>query len=387
MSNAKSSSGKKRLGVVYGSRSVEHEVSIITAVQMMNHVRQEEFELVPLYIDKQGRWWTGEKLTDINFYKDLDLISPEKKNGDVLEAVEFSPDPTKDHGIDVAIFCTHGGHGEDGTLAGLFELADIPFAAPGVVAAAVSIDKLLFKHVMQAAEVPVTPYIWFTRNEWQNDRKTQVDRVNKELQYPVFVKPATLGSSVGVTRAADEKELRDAVDLAAEFDTRLIVEEAARDFIEVNVSVTGYGADLQVSETEQPLQTDEFLSYADKYERGGGKKGGTKGMASLSRRIPAPISHSLGEKIQETALQIWHLLGGKGVARIDFFANPSTEEIWVGEVNAPPGSMAYYLWEATGKPYSELVNDLVAQAEAAHAEKHQLMHSIQSNILQKDDNQ
>ncbi len=189
---------------------------------------------------------------------------------------------------------------------------------------------------------------------------------------------------MGVTRAANEKELRDALDLAAEFDTRLIVEEAARDFIEVNVSITGYGADLQVSVTEQPLQTDEFLSYADKYEGGGGKKGGTKGMASLSRRIPAPITSSLSESIQTAARQAWHLLGGKGVARIDFFANPSTEDFWVGEVNAPPGSMAFYLWEASGKSYTELVSDLVTQAEAAHAEKHQLMHSIQSNILQKD---
>lgn len=384
MSSAHQPFLKKKLGVVFGSRSVEHEVSIITAVQMMNHVPQDQFELVPLYIDKQGRWWTGQSLTQIEFFKNLDLINPEKTTGDLLTAVNFSPDPTQDHGIDVAIFCTHGGHGEDGTLAGLFELANIPFAAPGVVAAGVAIDKLIFKHVMQAAGIPVTPYIWFTRGEWQENRKELVERAEKELQYPVFVKPATLGSSVGVTRATNDRELKDAIDLAVEFDTRIIVEEAARDFIEVNVSVTGYGSDIQVSITEQPLQTDEFLSYADKYERGGGKKGGTKGMASLSRRIPAPISGSLNEKIQEAALQAWHLLGGKGVARIDFFANPSTEEIWIGEVNAPPGSMGYYLWEATGKSYSELVVDLVVQAEAAHAEKHQLMHSIQSNILQKD---
>ncbi|MCD8484405.1 D-alanine--D-alanine ligase [Candidatus Woesebacteria bacterium] len=358
-------------------------MSIITAVQMMQHVPTDEFEVVPLYIDKQGRWWTGSELLDINFYKTLDLMNPAETT-DALHRIQFSPDPTEEHGIDVAIFCTHGGHGEDGTLAGLFELADIPFAAPGVVAAAVSIDKLVFKHVMEAAGVPVTKYVWFTRQEWLETRKEMLERVETSLEYPLFVKPATLGSSVGVTRAANEQELRNAIDLAAEFDTRLIVEEAARDCIEVNVSVIGTGDSTEVSTTEQPIQTDEFLSYADKYERGGGKKGGTKGMASLSRRIPAPISPDLEEKLHDTTRQIWKLLNGKGVARIDFFANPSSEEIWVGEVNAPPGSMAYYLWEATGKSYSELVQHLVNHAEAAHAEKHQLMHSIQSNILQKD---
>ncbi len=376
-------SEKKRLGVVFGSRSVEHEVSIITAVQMMQHVSADEFEVVPLYIDKQGRWWTGPELLDINFYKTLNLLNPAETT-DSLQRIQFSPDPTEDHGIDVAIFCTHGGHGEDGTLAGLFELADIPFAAPGVVAAAVAIDKLIFKHVMEAAGVPVTKYVWFTRQEWLETRKEVLDRVETSLEYPLFVKPATLGSSVGVTRAANEQELRNAIDLAVEFDTRLIVEEAARDCIEVNVSVIGTGDSTEVSTTEQPIQTDEFLSYADKYERGGGKKGGTKGMASLSRRIPAPISPDLEDKLHTTTRQIWKLLNGKGVARIDLFANPSTEEIWVGEVNAPPGSMAYYLWEATGKSYSELVQHLVDHAEVAHAEKHQLMHSIQSNILQKD---
>jgi len=378
------STAKKKLGVVFGSRSVEHEVSIITAVQMMKQVPREEFAVVPLYVDKKGSWWTGSALENIEFFKTLDLQNPQESAGDALERVSFSPDPTVDHGIDVAIFCTHGGHGEDGTLAGLFELADIPYAAPGVPAAGVAIDKLLFKHVMQAAGLPVTPYVWMSRHEWQSARKEMVERVENSLKYPLFVKPVTLGSSVGVTRAADERELKIALDLAAEFDTRLLVEEAARECIEVNVSVIGGEENIQVSTTEQPLQTDEYLSYADKYERGGKKAGGAKGMASLSRRIPAPITPDLTESIRAATQKIWRLLGGKGVARIDFFANLSTDEFWVGEVNAPPGSLAFYLWEASGKTYAELITDIVAHAESVHAEKHELMHSIPSNILQKD---
>lgn len=369
-----------RLGVVFGSRSVEHEVSIITACQMMKSVDRSRYQLVPLYIDKQGRWWTGERLSNIKTFQNLDLQNPQEQLSDVT-AVEFSPDPTKDHGIDVAIFCLHGGFGEDGTMAGLFELANIPYAAPGVVAAAVAIDKLITKHVAHSAGISIVNYRWFTRQDWAKDAAAQLANL-QELRYPLFVKPASLGSSVGVTRVNTEKTLRDAIELALSFDTRILVEEGAQDCIEVNVAITGTEGMYEVSQTEQPIQTDEFLSYADKYERGGGKKA-AKGMASLSRRIPAPISPSLSEKIQNAARQMWHLIDGTGVARIDFFANPSTEEFYLGEINCPPGSMAFYLWEASGKPYPQLVDDLVAQAQKRATTKKELMHSISSNILQK----
>lgn len=372
---------RTRLGILFGSRSVEHEVSIITATQLMRSVDERRYQVVPLYVDKRGRWWTGEDLRYMETFQELNLQAPEEDLPDIVP-ITFDPDPTVDHGVDVVIFCSHGGHGEDGTMAGLMELANIPYAAPGVVAAGVAIDKILTKHVAQAANIPVTPYVWFTRQQWQEDRKGTLQRV-MQLEGPWFVKPATLGSSVGVSRAADEKELRDAIDLAAEFDARLIVEEAARDCIEVNVSVTGTLGQYRVSTTEQPIQTDEFLSYADKYERGGGKKGATKGMAGLSRRIPAPITATLSSQIQSYAEKFWDVIGGKGVARIDFFANPSTEEVFLGEVNAPPGSMSFYLWEATELPYDELIDELVEQAQAAHAEKMAGMQSIESNILKQ----
>lgn len=365
-----------RLGVVFGSRSVEHEVSIVTATQLMKHVDSDKYDLVPLYIDKQGRWWTGESLQYAQTFASLDLQNPQ---GEGIEPVEFSADPTKDHPADVVIFCVHGGHGEDGTLAGLMELADIAYAAPGVVAAGVAIDKIITKHTAVASDIPVTAYTWFTRSEWQQAREEKLAQTSG-LTYPLFVKPATLGSSVGVQKVVDESTLAEAIDLAVEFDERVVVEEMAVDCIEVNVSVIGSGDSARVSITEQPVNTDEFLSYADKYERGGKK---TKGMAGLSRRIPAPISPELAEKIQQTALRFWRLMGGAGVARIDFFANPSTEEIFLGEVNAPPGSMAFYLWENTGFPYSQLIDFLVHQSQDRHQKKQTLMHSIESNILQK----
>lgn len=366
-----------RLGVVFGSRSVEHEVSIITATQLMKHVDSGKYQVVPLYIDKQGRWWVGDSLMRAETFRSLDLQNP---SGGDRKQIDFSPDPTKDHGVDAVIFCLHGGHGEDGTMAGLMELADIPYAAPGVVAAAVAIDKIITKHTAESAGIPVTKSTWFTRSEWQSARQEKINQTDG-LIYPLFVKPATLGSSVGVAKVESPDDLPEAVDLATEFDERIIIEEMARDCIEVNVSVIGSGENARVSITEQPVKTDEFLSYADKYERGGKK---TKGMAGLSRRVPAPISPDLTEKIQSTALRFWRLIGGSGVARIDFFADPSTEEIYLNEVNSPPGSMAFYLWEHSEFPYPQLIDFLVHDALERHQRKQTLMHSIESNILKKE---
>lgn len=363
--------------MIFGSRSVEHEVSIITATQLMRSVDRNRYELVPLYIDKRGRWWSGEELSRIETFQDLDLKNPEFSQAELFS---FSPDPTVDHGVDVVIFCLHGGHGEDGTLAGLMELADVPYAAPGVVGAAVAIDKLITKLTLLSAGFPVTKFKWFTSADWHSIRKELLGGMETGLKFPLFVKPATLGSSVGVTRVKNRLELEKAIDLAVEFDDRIIVEEEAAGCIEVNISVVGSADTAEASITEQPVKTDEFLSYADKYERGGKKTGG---MASLSRRIPAPLAPEFAKNMQEAAKEIWKVVNGSGVARIDFFANPSTEEFFVGEINTPPGSMAYYLWEATGVSYPELIDRLIETALERSKQKAKRTHSIGSNILQK----
>lgn len=397
-----------KIGVVFGSQSVEHEVSIITATQLMNRVSN-QYQVVPLYIDKQGRWWTGESLTKIKTFQQLDLQDPTGEDRRLVTATPYpaqtvpeqvSPDQPKAlelHSlIDTAIFCVHGGRGEDGTLAGLFELLDIPYVGPGVVAAAVGIDKIITKQVMESAGLGVTNFGWFTTADWKNGQ-AEVEHHISHLEYPLFVKPASLGSSVGISKVATPDKLAAAIDLAAQFDTRIVVEEAAPpDAIEVNIAVLGTADDCEASISEQPIQLDEFLSYADKYERGIGKSKsgdldnadesggkGSQGMAGLSRHIPAPISPDLQSALQDAACFIWKLIDGFGVARIDFFANPSTEEFWVGEVNSPPGSMAYYLWEASGLPYENLIDRLVEIAQTRHLQRSGLFASIESNILKQ----
>jgi len=383
----------RKIGVVFGSRSVEHEVSIITATQLMASIPAHH-TVVPLYIDKQGKWWTGASLQEIATFRELDLQNPEggdRRQLHITPTPQGNPQAKDDlhQLVDVAIFCVHGAYSEDGTLAGLFELLGIPYVGPGIVAAAVAIDKIITKHVVESAGLNVTDYGWFSAEDWRLDQAEVIHQIS-HLTYPMFVKPASLGSSVGVTKVKNEADLIKAVNLAVEFDSRIIVEEAApADAIEVNISVLGTGQDCEASVSEQPIQTGEFLSYADKYERGGGKKGGTgsktspgsKGMASLSRNIPAPIAPSLEEALQEAACYIWKLVDGFGVARIDFFANPTTEEFWVGEINSPPGSMSYYLWEACGLSYPEMIERLVGIAQERFEKRAKLFTSIESNIL------
>lgn len=370
-----------RVGVVFGSRSVEHEVSIITATQLMENMPG-KYQAVPLYIDKRGRWWTGEVLKAIETFRELDLENPADLPG--IKKVNFVPEPGANDWVDLIVMAVHGGMSEDGTLAGLFELADIPYVGPGVTGAALATDKIATKHLAESMGLQVTKYGWFTAFDWRVGQQHVLEHIT-DLSFPLFVKPASLGSSVGVQRVKNQDELISAIDLALEFDERIIVEEAApEDAIEVNIAVLGLAEDCQASVSEQPLQSDDFLSYADKYEKGcKGKDGGSKGMAGLTRQIPAPITNKLQEELQEAACQIWKTIAGFGVARIDFFADPSSEQFWVGEINSPPGSMAYYLWEVSGLGYPQLIESLILIAKQRHQQRQGLFSSIKSNILSK----
>jgi D-alanine-D-alanine ligase len=348
---------KTRLGIIFGSRSVEHEVSIITALQLIKNVDTSKHDVVALYVDKTGKWWTGEAAKKVDSYKGQDLENPQG-----FESFTPSAIPG-DMNIDVAIICCHGTLGEDGTIQGLLELAGIPYQGPGVVGSAVGMDKIISKKVLEASGFPVVNFQWFTSQNWKEDKDGVLTRLmdptntgHKLLKFPLFVKPANLGSSVGITKAKDKKSLEEAIEVALHFDRRVLVEQGLENIMEINVSVLGF-EEYQASVPEQPVSTGEILSYADKYERGGGKKSG--GMASLNRRIPAPIPQSFAKRIQDAAVHVARTCDVSGVIRIDFLVNPETEEFFVNELNTIPGSMSFYLWEASGVPYKELIDRLV----------------------------
>lgn len=364
---------KKRVAVFFGGISPEHEVSVITGVQLVKHIDQTKFEPVIVYIDKSGQWWTGSELASMNFYKNQDLYK-------IKNATPFKLD--LNHGsnqIDVALLCFHGQYGEAGSVQGALELAGIPYQGPAVASSAVCFDKIMLRQILAAEQIGQPEYQWFTKAQWQADRSLVLEQLN-QLQFPVFVKPANGGSTIGIQKVHTFDKVTAAIEAVLHYDSRVLVETGITDCIEINVSVLGYEGKYEASIPEQPLNKDEFLSFADKYERGGGKK---SGMASATRRIPAPISSNLTQKVQALAKKVAHILDCSGVIRIDFFVNPSTEEMFVVEPNTIPGSMSFYLWEATGVQYPTLIEKLVEIAEKVHHQKKSLTTTFASTILEK----
>ena len=381
----------KTIGVIFGSRSCEREVAIISAVQLMRHIDTEKYNTVPVYIDETGNWYTGEKLMDINTYKPF--------RGDQKGIVKVFPDLSSASGalltlnrgtglfsrekieiaarIDVYIVVMHGLNGEDGTLQGLLELANVPYTSTGVAGSALGMDKIMMKQFFRGAGLPVLPGIWFSRSAFRSDRDSVAEQVEKEIGYPVFVKPANLGSSIGVSRADDRESLYDSLELAFEYDRRVLVEKGLDKPVELNCSVKGYDDDVQASPIEMPLNSDGFLDFGDKYLA----SGGSKGMASLHRVLPAPIEDSLRDEIQEMSRTIFRLLDCKGVVRIDYMFDRESEKTYITEINTIPGSLAFYLWENAGIPYSSLINDMIEYAERAHADKNTANYAYTSDIL------
>lgn len=380
-----SATRKTTVGVIFGGRSVEHDVSIITANQIMRAFDTEHYEVVPVYISRDGRWYSGEPLLELkNFESEIIshkgvepvILSPAvHHHGLIMNPVSGRLSRSDVRRLDVAFPAVHGTHGEDGTLQGLLELADIPYVGCGVMASAIANDKITTKALLRQHDIPVIHEVSFSRIAWLADSDTIMQQIVGTLGYPVFVKPATTGSSIGISRVADETTLRAAIDIAAHFDRRVLVEAAVNGGIEVNCSVMGSYADVQTSVLEQPISWEEFLTFEDKYMRG------SEGMKSAERIIPAPIDAALSRRIQELAARAFQAIDGTGIARIDFMVKPDTGEIFLNEINTMPGSLAFYLWQESGISMTELVHRLVQLARDAHAEKRRTSFDYQNDLI------
>ena len=374
------------VGVIFGGRSVEHDVSVVTGQQIMRAFPTERYEVVPLYIDREGRWFTGEPLTELKtFQEDVRSVPG------VLPVV-LSPD-VRQHGLivnplpsglfakpearrlDVIFPAIHGSHGEDGTLQGLFELADLPYAGCGVLASALANDKWLSKQILKQNGVPVVDGLCFTRRQWEEAPDAILEQITAAFAWPVFIKPATLGSSIGIGRADNDALLRASIEVAANLDRRFLIEPAIVGCVEINCSVLGDDRNLRASVLEQPLSWEEFLTYEEKYLRGG------EGMKSADRIIPAPLTPELTERIQAIAKAAFAAIDGRGIARIDFLARPEQGEVFLNEINTLPGSLSFYLWEATGLSGSELVEELVRIGRDAQAEKRRNTYDYRTNLI------
>ena len=279
---------------------------------------------------------------------------------------------------DIYFPVVHGTFGEEGTIQGLFEMADVPYVGSGVTGSAVGMDKIIQKSVFKDNGIPVVKYIWFLKNEWQDNKVKIIEKIEKTLGYPVFVKPANLGSSVAINKAGGLKELENAIEIASNFDRRIIVEEGKGGIIEINCSVIG-NDELTASVCEQPVNDKQMLTYEDKYLRGGK----TKGIVGLSRLIPAPISEELTKKIQETAKKAFWAIDAAGIARVDFMVRPDTEDFWITEINTLPGSLSFYLWEKSGLSFSNLLDKLIELGFERYKEKQELTFSYDSDLITK----
>ena len=348
---------KIRLAVIFGGRACEHDVSIVSALQCMDAVNAEEYEVIPVYIARDGAWYTGAPLRKLETLRKFDpgmagitrvypdvtagsgaLLAVEKKKGLFGGGDEL----TVAARIDVAMPVLHGMNGEDGTVQGLLELMNVPYTSAGLVGSSVGMDKIAMKQLFRGCGFPIIDYVWLTRDEWEQDAVSVVRRVEENLRYPVYVKPANLGSSIGITRAKDAKALGEAIEVALSYDRRVIVETGIENLVEVNCSVLGFDKDVTPSVCEMPTRWDEFLTFDEKYlhggKNGGGRSGGKNaagGMETLGRKIPAPIGEEKTKEIQQLAVEIFRALDCKGVARIDFMLDG--EKVYVTEINTIPG--------------------------------------------------
>ena len=381
-----------RIGIVFGSRSVEHEISVLTAHQIIAAIDREKYEVIPIYIAKSGEWLTGNNLLDLDFYKKsqaeiIRLCDTVWLNPSMPEKTALIKANSKNWcqsifnrqtaiPIDVFFPAMHGTNGEDGTIQGAFEVAKVPYVGCGVLSSAIAMNKIATKALLQSVGLPVIDFIGFNRYDWQMGNEEIIAEIKRKFNYPMFVKPAELGSSIGISRVADELELRNAIEVALIYGFQVLIEEAQTECVEINCSVIGHSK-FKASVCEQPVTLSEFLRYEDKYLAGNK----AQGMKGASRKIPAPISAEFSTQIQNAAIQAFKAINGTGISRVDFLVNLKEEKFFVNEINTLPGSLAFYLWEASGVKFSELIDQLINFAFEAHEDKKQTTYTYSTPVF------
>ncbi|MBD5233706.1 MAG: D-alanine--D-alanine ligase [Bacteroidales bacterium] len=378
---------KTKIAVFFGGRSTEHEISVISANQAMAAIDADKYEVIPVYISKQGRWYTGDALTDVKNYRDIPALLKQCREvymkpiyGDYnLYAADrklFKSDVVAT--LDLAIPVLHGSNGEDGIFEGVLETIGLPYAGCNTLASANGMDKITMKMILAADGIPVVDYVWFTDKQWFAKRDELIAKIENQIGYPVIVKPANLGSSVGIGRAENREQLLERVDDAQRYSSRIIVEDMVENLQEINCAVLGDCDDYITSVLEEPIKSGEILSYTDKY------MGGTKdnrGMHAAQKRIPADLPANETERIRHLAGETFRVLSCHGVSRVDVMVDGNTREIYVNEINTIPGSLSFYLWEAAGIKFTDLMERLVRLALKRKRDQASKTVSYDSNIF------
>lgn len=391
---------KTVIGIFFGGKSVEHEVSIISAMQVIENLNKERYDVVPVYISKDNRFYTSELLTRVEEFRDLDEVKrlsnevyfTQDEGKMVLNAKKgiFKKVLAK---IDVVFPVVHGLNVEDGTLEGLLEMYNVPYVGCDVCSSAVGMNKIVFKKVLEASKLPVVEYETLNVSEFEEDMDKAFEKITRTLSLPVIVKPSNLGSSVGIEVIKKKEEFKEKMQNVFEFCDSVLVERCVTNLREINCSVLGNFVEQDVSVLEEPIKNDEILSYKDKYmgngSKGGklgtksSKLGGTKGsgMASLSRKIPADLTKAQEEEVYKLAKSTFKILNCEGISRIDFILDGDNNKIYVNEINTIPGSLSYYLWQPKGIEFDELLDRAIRYAIKRKEKRDKITYSTNVNIL------
>lgn len=381
---------KTNVAVFFGGRSVEHEISVLSALQAISAFDKNKYNVVPVYISKNGKWYTGSALLDIENYKDLPAL--EKKTEEVfmkpvfgdynlykVKSGIFSKGNPVVETLHAAIPVLHGTNCEDGIFEGVLETIGLPYAGCNTLSSAVGMDKIMMKMILQSEGIPVVDFVWTTDKAWDSNPDKVIEKIESKLSYPVIVKPANLGSSVGIGKASDRDQLVKSIEEAEKFSDRIIIEKCIENLKEINCSVLGDSEECVASILEEPIKSGEILSYTDKYM--GGSKTEGQGMAASDKRIPADLPDTITERIRNMAAQTFKALACHGVSRIDVMIDEDNGEIYVNEINTIPGSLSYYLWEAAGISFTELIDRLVKLAHKRKREIENKTFSYDTNIF------
>jgi len=383
-------SQKINVAVVFGGKSVEHDVSIVSAQIVMEHLRKiSKYNVLPIYIDKNGNFLYDDCLQFMETFKGFDLDKLKKMKGYSVEldAEQKGLRIFKKQGmfanrklldIDVVFPVMHGMNGEDGTIQGLAEILNCPVTGCGVLGSAVGMDKVMMKDIWRANDVPMVKYLWFMRKDWSTKPEEIYTKIEKKLKYPLFVKPANLGSSIGISKAKNRKELEFAMEVSAHYDRKIIVEEGVRNLVEINCALLGNDEPIP-SLLEQPASYEDFLTFEEKYINEGGTM---KGIESKVK-IPAELDEKLTKEIQNMAVKVYKILDCSGTSRVDFLVDKNTNKFYANEINTIPGSLQLHLWKPSGISGEEMVDKLIQLAFEKYQEKQSFMTLFDSDILKK----
>ena len=378
---------KLNLGVIYGGPSTEHEISVISAVQAMNNIDKDKYEVIPIYLSKDSNMYYGDALLNMDTYKNLSNIGKvckkifiTKRNNEFVLVKDKFPYSTLAR-IDIMLPVMHGYNTEDGCIAGFLETLGMPYCESDIYASVIGQDKVFQKEILKANNIPVVDYTYFYDYEFIDEPEKIIKKITSVLKYPVIVKPARQGSSIGIKIAKDKNSLISAIEEAINFDDKILVEKVVTNMTELNCSVLGNNGSYEASLIEQVYGADEILSFKDKYMSNGTKRNGSKGMASAGRKVPADIPDKMTKLIEETSIKACYALNTSGVVRIDYLLDKDDNSVYLNELNITPGSLSFYLWDPKGTKYKELLNQIIECGIEKYKKKKKKTTSFETNVL------